>query len=822
MFEQHFGLSGIPFDGVAEGSGVFLRPRATELLRRVNKIFASPDSVLCVSGPVGSGKSTLVGRALSALGRQHTIVRVGRLKLGPDEVLDYLLRELGLKQMPAGTIQKISVFRSILEKLEKNDIRLFIVVEDAARLGNVALQELEVLTATDSGVSDGANLVLMAETALAAALETPGLKRLKQRVRLNSTVSPMTASETRAYVHHAIIRAGGEPSSIVADDAIEALHLAAAGIPRMVNNLINSALESVAEQGASCLEAPELIRIANEEYGIDIDSLPDSQDELQALDEQVAPSEYPADPEDNVDSESADQPVEADASADAAGFEPDALPEVAAIDTGEHPIPELIQDTFPNLDALAPDTPDEAPASFEEPAAEEAAIDAPAADGEPEPAIDTSDDLDNPLLEATTDAASAESDAAPEPAPQPDMLPEIFGDAPTLEADDAETVPALDDDLLPTLDSQLAAREPTSDEDEIPTLFDTHTDLQSPLVDESHRDPEPTDPPVDTPAWELDPTQAELRPDLTALERAMAVAQGSNEAPAPEPVVEAAVDDSEEVPEITLDDSIRRKIDIAEAALKATETLEEGLTDADGDPDFDAPAEAEAGASGAESTADEPHHTPENEDPELDRISAELARAKSIEDVDDKLAETLFGEEFSMIAAEVAASVGTLIDGDEQPGSAAENEAPFELSLAGNEIGLNGTEQPHMATGDHGKDDAKNLERQFQDPQNAEAVEVSMETAPSGLSMSATQRLATVRALNAANAPAANGDIAPPQAKPRSSKAPDSIESQINVSITQTLSALDPAAIKEMQEAEAENEDKKGGFFGRFRRSRPS
>mgnify|MGYP000048892513 CR=1 FL=1 len=51
--------------------------------------------------------------------------------------------------------------------------------------------------------------------------------------------------------------------------------------------------------------------------------------------------------------------------------------------------------------------------------------------------------------------------------------------------------------------------------------------------------------------------------------------------PVPEPVIEAAAQDSEEVPEITLDDSIRRKIDIAEAALKATQTLEEGLTDAD-------------------------------------------------------------------------------------------------------------------------------------------------------------------------------------------------------------------------------------------------
>jgi type II secretory pathway predicted ATPase ExeA len=826
MFEQHFGLSGNPFDGGAEGSGVFLSPRATDLLRRVNKIFASPDAVLCVSGPVGSGKTTLVGRALSALGRQHTIVRVGRLKLGPDEVLDYLLRELGLKQMPAGTIQKISVFRSILEKLERNDIRLFIVVEDAARLGNVALQELEVLTATDSGVSDGANLVLMAENEFAVALETPGLRRLRQRVRLHSTVYPMTAAETRAYVHHAISKTGGEPSDIVTDDAVEALHLAAAGIPRMVNNLISSALESAAEQSARCLEAPVLVRIANEEFGIDIEGLPDSPfdstSEVRPVDEEAPQSDWPADADDTVDSECEAQPLAA-APAGAADTEPDALPEVAAIETGEHPIPDLIQDTFPNLDGLAPGMQDEPPALFEEPPDEQSSSENPAWAGDPEPAIDASSD-DVPLLEPTPESASIDSDAAPEPAPLSVLLTETEDDGGIPETDSAETIPALDEDLLPTLDTELTAPESMSDDGEIPTLFDTQTDLQSPLIDDSHADPECTDPPVETPAWERNPTLAELRPDLKALERAMAAAQGDNEEPAPIPVVESAVEDSEEVPEIILDESIRRKIDIAEAALKATQTLEEGIADSDADPvpDVDAPAAAESDDFGLAATADEAQRTDENADPELDRISAELARAKSIEDVDDKLAETLFGEEFSMIAAEVAASVGTLLDGNEEPDSAAEEEAPFELSLADNATEHAENEQPHMATGDHDKDDVKNLERQFHDPQSAEAVEVSMETTPTGLSMSATQRLATVRALNAANAPAANSDLAPPRAKGKSSKAPDSIENQINVSITQTLTSLDPAAIKQMQEAEAENEDKKTGFFGRFRRSRPS
>ena len=43
-------------------------------------------------------------------------------------------------------------------------------------------------------------------------------------------------------------------------------------------------------------------------------------------------------------------------------------------------------------------------------------------------------------------------------------------------------------------------------------------------------------------------------------------------------------------------------------------------------------------------------------DAELEKIAAELARAKTIEDVNDKMAETLFGEELSLIAAQVVAA----------------------------------------------------------------------------------------------------------------------------------------------------------------------
>ncbi len=98
-------------------------------------------------------------------------------------------------------------------------------------------------------------------------------------------------------------------------------------------------------------------------------------------------------------------------------------------------------------------------------------------------------------------------------------------------------------------------------------------------------------------------------------------------------------------------------------------------------------------------------------------------------------------------------------------------------------------------------------------------VEVSldseMEDQKGGLDLSASQRLATVRALNTGNPEGAPAKAVKEQTPPAAS--PDPIEEQITTSLTQTMKALkvnpDPAAIND------DDDERKGGFFSRFRRS---
>ena len=114
------------------------------------------------------------------------------------------------------------------------------------------------------------------------------------------------------------------------------------------------------------------------------------------------------------------------------------------------------------------------------------------------------------------------------------------------------------------------------------------------------------------------------------------------------------------------------------------------------------------------------------------------------------------------------------------------------------------------------------------DFEGAAALDVEPKPEPNGqdkkFNPSMSQRLATVRALNGSSgvpSPAteavAMSHYEPPPPPPAVDDQPESIEDQINTSITQTLKAL---SVRPSPVDDDDDEDEgKGGFFSSFRRS---
>jgi len=269
-YEKHFGLKTRPFAALATGNGVFISPKVAKVVASLKKALATEDAIVTVSGPVGSGKTTIGRCALDSVGSSRLLITIGRIQLHHDEVLELLLAGLGARQLPKSTVHRFATFRRLLHQYSEKNKRVFILVEDATRVGIDALTELEALTAADAGVSDGANLILLGDRTIDEMMRQPPLGRTKQRIRSRQVIEPQDPSEMQGYLTHCFRLAGQDLNAIFAEGSIDTLHRLTDGLPRVINGLVESALTAAADQKLEKI-TPELMeKVASEEFGLTV------------------------------------------------------------------------------------------------------------------------------------------------------------------------------------------------------------------------------------------------------------------------------------------------------------------------------------------------------------------------------------------------------------------------------------------------------------------------------------------------------------------------------------------------------------------------
>ncbi|MDH4073270.1 MAG: hypothetical protein OEV41_09220, partial [Gammaproteobacteria bacterium] len=382
MYEAHFGLHSRPFGSKAEGPAVFTGPQQAQTIRGLHQGLVAQDAVVTVAGPTGVGKTTIVGKALESIKPNRMAAWIGRMHLSPDELLDLLLAGFGAGKPVQGSIRRFALFRRIMAQRAAAGTAIAVVVEDARRLGVETLAELEALTAADTGDSAGANIILMGPPELAGFLKDPALARLKQRVRRREKVGEFSQAEIAGYLRHCLRQAGGDYDAIFDPGVDQIIYRCSEGVARVMNTLAENVLQAAAEKGLKRVTTGLMHEVASDNYtyegpppefpaGSDIDweapprtevideadagndsLIPDEKDlPLSARNIIVESGRYPELP-DIV----ADSPIRAAADREKAAPEPEKA--TAADDVFE--IPELINDTQPELSALPMPKGDEA------------------------------------------------------------------------------------------------------------------------------------------------------------------------------------------------------------------------------------------------------------------------------------------------------------------------------------------------------------------------------------------------------------------------------------------------------------------------------
>ena len=271
MYPQHFGLDRRLFaGGIAQDDAMFVGDLQRSATEHMSVALAAADSAVVLHGPPGVGKTTLAAHAMRSSSASMRIASawLGSAPATAAELLELLLNEFGFDPYKHSRIERLQTWRGFLTELGATETRVFIAVERCEALDVSVLQGLDSLTTSDPNGCPGANLILMGGEELVRRLDQPVLAALRQRVRLVKRFEPLDDEGVEAYLRHCAAGAGAELEALLAPDALDPLRAFTGGVPRLLNNLCDTALALAAARGEPRVTAALVTHAAVDLHGL--------------------------------------------------------------------------------------------------------------------------------------------------------------------------------------------------------------------------------------------------------------------------------------------------------------------------------------------------------------------------------------------------------------------------------------------------------------------------------------------------------------------------------------------------------------------------
>ena len=241
MYERFYGLQERPFDLSPNPRFLCFTAQHREALAHLEYGLTGRPGITVIVGEAGTGKTTLVRKALQVQTGEATVVHLSNPTLTRAEFYEYLVG--GFRFSTEAGKSKIHFLRELDAHLEdQSKPRLALVVDEAQSVPYELLEEIRLLTNAESTTGRSIAVALVGQPELARRLDEVRLRQLKQRVVLRCALTPLSLKDTAAYITGRVKTAGGEAMRLFTRDAVIAIHKHSKGIPRVISVICDNAL----------------------------------------------------------------------------------------------------------------------------------------------------------------------------------------------------------------------------------------------------------------------------------------------------------------------------------------------------------------------------------------------------------------------------------------------------------------------------------------------------------------------------------------------------------------------------------------------------
>ena len=253
MYERHFGFTEKPFNLTPDSRYLFLSPKHQEAYANLEFGVRERAGFLLLTGEVGTGKTTLIRHFLSQVGPDVRTAVVLYPALSAGEMFHAIMQDLEVPFSGGSLKDAVDTLANALIEAKALNLKVVVLIDEAQNLKPHVLEQLRLLSNLETEREKLLTLVLVGQPELRDMLDQPSLRQLSQRITSRSHLEPLSLDETRKYVKHRLVVAGGNGGEIE-DDALARVHQLSGGVPRVVNVLCDRALVGAFGRGLKSVD----------------------------------------------------------------------------------------------------------------------------------------------------------------------------------------------------------------------------------------------------------------------------------------------------------------------------------------------------------------------------------------------------------------------------------------------------------------------------------------------------------------------------------------------------------------------------------------
>ena len=243
MYLEFYGFSEAPFSLSPNPRFIFFSKTHKEafalLLYGINKRFGFIELI----GEVGTGKTTILRTLLSQLDEEKYRTA---LIFNPAQTTIDLMRavnqEFGIPSESENIAELLDKLNRFLLVENSAGRTVVLVIDEAQNLAPNLLEQIRLISNLETDTNKLIQIVLAGQPELGRLLEKPALRQINQRIALRYNLLPLDMEDSRAYIAHRLVMAGGGDRVSFSTGALGWLYLYSRGTPRLINILCDRAL----------------------------------------------------------------------------------------------------------------------------------------------------------------------------------------------------------------------------------------------------------------------------------------------------------------------------------------------------------------------------------------------------------------------------------------------------------------------------------------------------------------------------------------------------------------------------------------------------